>query len=69
MISKDSLLKLGADNLSDIIMDISNGDDEIKKQVHIKLASFDESPKKLVSLIKKDISSIKRSNKFYDYKT
>lgn len=67
MISKEDLVKAGADNLSDILVSIYKNNPALQKQLNITFAGLNESPKKLISAIKKEISSLKRSKEFVDY--
>jgi hypothetical protein len=67
MISKEDLIKAGADNLSDILLSIYKNNPSLQKQLDITFAGLNESPKKLISAIKKEISSLKRSKGFVDY--
>ena len=67
MINKEDLVKAGADNLSDILVSIYKNNPALQKQLDITFAGLNESPKKLISAIKKEISSLKRSKGFVDY--
>ena len=67
MISREDLVKAGADNLSDILISIYENNPALQKQLDITFAGLNESPKKLISAIKKEISSLKRSKGFIDY--
>ena len=64
---KEKLIKLGVETLSDLISNIYKNNRDIRKEIDAELATITKDPKKIASLIKKDISSIKRSTKFIDY--
>ncbi|MDR3285713.1 MAG: hypothetical protein LBS83_03450 [Holosporales bacterium] len=68
MIKKEKLIEAGADKLADIILFLfSNCNKNFKKQIEILVAGINDDPKEIISIIKKQISSINRSSCFIDY--
>jgi len=67
MITKEQLVAIGVENLADIILSLYESNDDIKKQLNIMVAGSNEDPKKIISLIKKELNSLKKSTKFIDY--
>jgi len=67
MITKEQLIAIGAENLADILLSIYNSNDDVQKQLDIIVAGTNEDPKKIISLIKKEINALRRSTKFVDY--
>lgn len=67
MIEKEQLIAIGAEKLADILLSFCETNNDIKKQLNIIIAGTNEDSKKIIALIKKEISSLKRSTKFVDY--
>ncbi len=67
MITREKLIAVGAEKLADILLSLYENNLDMQKPLDITFAGLDEDPKKLISVIKKEISSIKRSTKFVDY--
>ena len=64
---KEALIAVGPEKLADIILSLYEKNKDLQKQLNIVFAGLGETPKKMISLIKKEISSIKRTKKFIDY--
>ncbi|MBN9542554.1 MAG: hypothetical protein J0G32_01995 [Alphaproteobacteria bacterium] len=64
---KKNLEKLENENLIDIILELLDSHKTIKKDIDIKLASYEDDPKKLIACIKREISGLKRSYKYIRY--
>ena len=58
---KEKLMSVGKEKLVDILLSLYDGDSAIKKQLNIIFAGLEEDPKKITSIIEKEISSFKRS--------
>lgn len=67
MITKEQLIAAGAEKLADILITLSESSKEIQKQLEIIVAGLEDNPKKLVSMIKKEITSLKKSTRLVDY--
>lgn len=67
MITKEQLINIGSEKLAEIILSLYNSNISIQKQLDVILASLDEDPKKIVSMIKAEIASLKKSSRFIDY--
>lgn len=67
MLEKDKLISFGVDKLADIILDVYEADHKIKKKIDKAIVALDENPKKFFSIIRKEISSLRVSNKYIDY--
>lgn len=63
----DKLMAADHKKLVGILVSLYSGNSEMKKQLDIIFAGLDEDPKKLISMINKEISALKRSAKFVDY--
>ena len=64
---KEKLIAIGAEKLSDILVPLCEENKALKKQLNIVFAGLDEDPQKIISILKKEISSLKKSTKFIDY--
>jgi hypothetical protein len=67
MITKEKLIAAGTEKLADILLSLYESNKDIKKQLNVIFAGLDEDPKKIISIIKKEISALKKSTKFVDY--
>jgi hypothetical protein len=67
MITEEQLIAAGVDKLSKILLSLYINNPNLQKQLDIIFAGLEEDPKKLVSAIKQEISSLKRSTGFVDY--
>ncbi len=67
MITKEKLISAGPEKLADILLSLYQNNPDTKKQLNVIFASLDENPKKITSIIKKEISALKKSTKFIDY--
>lgn len=67
MITKEKLIGIGAEKLSDILLSLYETHKDIRKPLDIAFAGLSEDPKKIISMLKKEISALKRSKKFVDY--
>jgi hypothetical protein len=67
MIKKEQLTAVGAEKLADILLSLYENHKDIKKELDIVFAGLDGNPKKLVSMIKKEITALKKSTRFVDY--
>ena len=57
MITEEQLITAGVDKLSKILLSLYTNNPNLQKQLDIIFAGLDENPKKLISAIKKEISS------------
>jgi hypothetical protein len=64
---KELLISTDHEKLVDILLSLRDSNHDVQKQLDIIFAGLDEDPKKIVSMIKKEITSLKRSLKFVDY--
>lgn len=53
MISKEDLVKAGAENLSDILISIYKNNPALQKQLDISFAGLNENPKQFIYAIEK----------------
>lgn len=67
MIDKKILVTAGADKLANILLSLYEGNEDLQKQLDIIFAGLNEDPKKIISLIKKKITSLKKGTRFIDY--
>lgn len=54
------------EKLVEILITLHESSDEFQKQLDIVFAGLESSPKKIISMIKKEISSLKRSSRFLE---
>lgn len=64
-IDKESLKSIGIDRLVDLLFDLAQRDDAIEKRLLVATASNSELTKK----VRSQISGLKRTRKFYDWKS
>ena len=64
---REMLIATNHEKLVDILLSLHDSNHDVQKQLDIIFAALDEDPKKIVSMIKKEIASLKRSSKFVDY--
>ena len=64
---RELLITTNHEKLVDILLSLHDSNHDIAKQLDIIFAGLDDDPKKIVSMIKKEIASLKRSSKFVDY--
>ena len=64
---KEKLISAGAEKLADILLSLHESNKDLQKQLNIIFAGLDDDPKKIGSIIQKEISALKRSTKFIDY--
>jgi hypothetical protein len=64
---KETLSKVYPSKLIDILVSLYEQNKDLQKYLDIMFAGLDEDPKKIVSLIKKEIASLKRSTRYIDY--
>ena len=64
---KEKLISAGAEKLADILLSLHESNKDLQKQLNIIFAGLDDDPKKIRSIIQKEISALKRSTKFIDY--
>lgn len=64
---REFLIATNHEKLVDILLSLHSGNNDVQKQLDIIFAGLDEDPKKIVSMIKKEIASLKRSSRFVDY--
>jgi hypothetical protein len=67
LILKDKLMTVGSEKLADILLSLYDSNNGIQKQLDIIFAGLEEDPKKITSMIRKEIAAYKRSTKFVDY--
>lgn len=67
MITEEQLAAAGADKLAKILLSLYTNNPNFQKQLDIIFAGLNENPKTLISAIKREISSLKRSTGFVDY--
>ena len=67
MITEEQLVAAGVKKLSKILLSLYTSSPNLQKQLDIIFAGLEENPKKLISAIKHEISSLKRSTGFVDY--
>lgn len=68
MIKKEQIIAAGSEKLADIILNLYQGYPSIQKQLDIILAGLEEGGlQEMVSMIQKEIQSLKRSNRYFDY--
>jgi len=67
MMLKEKLISAGAEKLADILLSLHESNKDLQKQLNIIFAGLDADPKKIGSIIQKEISALKRSTKFIDY--
>ncbi len=61
-----TLIPLGSTKLAEILIELANSDSDIEKRLERVLLSA-SSPKKLATSLKKQIISLAKSKRFYDY--
>jgi hypothetical protein len=66
-ITKERLVNIGSEKLANIIISIYGNNKDITKQVDIMLTGNDGDPKKIISVIRKEIAALKKSTKFINY--
>lgn len=64
---REILSKVDPSKLVDILVSLYEQNKELQKPLDIIFAGLDEDPKKIVTLIKKEITSLKRSKRYIDY--
>lgn len=64
---RELLLAANHEKLVDILLSLHDSNPDTAKQLDIIFAGLDDDPKKIVSMIKKEIASLKRSSRFVDY--
>ncbi|MDP3936182.1 MAG: hypothetical protein Q8Q56_04265, partial [Alphaproteobacteria bacterium] len=64
---KEMLAKATPEKLVDILVSLYEQNKDLQKYLDIMFAGLDEDPKMIVSLIKKEIASLKRSTRYVDY--
>ena len=67
MITKEKLIAAGAEKLSNILLGLYEKHQDLQKHLDALFAGLEEDPKKLISHIKKEITSLKKSSRFIDY--
>ncbi|MGB0935708.1 MAG: DUF6880 family protein, partial [Alphaproteobacteria bacterium] len=67
MVNKKDLISVGADKLADVLIEMYENNRDMRKQLDIVFAGLSGDPKKISSLIRKEITSLKRSSRFIDY--
>jgi len=67
MITEEQLVAAGVKKLSKILLSLYTSNPNLQKQLDIIFAGLEENSKKLISAIKHEISSLKRSTGFVDY--
>jgi hypothetical protein len=67
MITEEKLIAAGVKKLSKILLSLYMSNPNLQKQLDIIFSGLEENPKKLISAIKQEISSLKRSTRFVDY--
>ena len=67
MITKEKLISIGSERLADILLSLYENHKDVRKHLDIAFAGLSEDPKKIISMLKKEISALKRSKKFVDY--
>ena len=67
LILRELLIATNHEKLVDILLSLHDNNHDVGKQLDIIFAGLDDDPKKIVSMIKKEITSLKRSSKFVDY--
>jgi len=69
MMKKKELLALGVEKLANALISLHENDIiGIQKKVELAVAAQLEDPKQLISLIRKDLTTFKRSDRFISYK-
>lgn len=64
---KELLMVADHEKLVDILLSLHANNHDMRPQLDIIFACLDEDPKKIVSMIKKEIASLKRESRFADY--
>jgi hypothetical protein len=64
---KEKLKEIDSDGLADVLLSIYENNPSIRGDIDVLIAVNSDNAKEAVSVIKKEISSIKRSSKFIDY--
>ena len=64
---KEKLIAAGAEKLAEILLSLYESHQDLQKQLDIIFSGLDEDPKKMLSLLKKELSFLKRSTRFVDY--
>lgn len=64
---KETLSEVNPSKLIDILVSLYEQNKDLQQYLDIMFAGLDEDPKKIVSLIKKEIASLKRSTRYIDY--
>lgn len=67
LILREMLIATNHEKLVDILLSLHVSNHDVGKQLDIIFAGLDDDTKKIVSMIKKEIASLKRSSKFVDY--
>lgn len=65
--TKEKLIAAGTEKLAHILLSLYENQKDLRKQLDIIFVSLEENPKKLISLINKEIASLKRSSRFIEY--
>lgn len=64
---RDLLMRTNQEKLVDILISLYVSNNDTQKQLDIIFTGLDEDPKKIANLIRKEISSLKKSTRFIDY--
>lgn len=64
---RELLIATNHEKLVDILLLLHDSNHDVGKQLDMIFAGLDDDPKKIVSMIKKEIACLKRSSKFVDY--
>lgn len=67
MITEEKLVSFGAEKLAHMLFSLYESQKGIRKSLDMMIAAMDEKPKKIVFMIQKEISALKRSSRFIDY--
>jgi hypothetical protein len=67
VITEEKLASFGAEKLARMLFSLYESQKGIRKSLDMMIAALDEKPKKIVSMIQKQISALKRSSRFIDY--
>ena len=65
---KEKLMSASQEKLADMLISLYDNNIDLQKQLDIMFASLEGDPKKIRSMIKKEISSLRRSTRFIDYR-
>ena len=66
-LNKENLLDLGAEKLAELVLDLVNGDANLKRRVRFELSAA-QGPKDIAADVRKRLTSLRRATSFLDWR-